>query len=61
MKRAHCRGTRSRPRMPPRLYAEHVIGFVLGLAIAAVAINHGRSTALSPLPSPRTLTEFPGP
>jgi len=47
--------------MPPRLSAEHVIGFILGLAIAAVAIDHGRSTAPSPLPSPRTLTEFPGP
>lgn len=63
MKRAHCRKTRSRPRMPPWLATEHVAGFLLGLALAAMAIDYGRSAAPPPsaLPAAQTLTQFPGP
>lgn len=57
----HCRGTRRRAPMPPWLYAEHLAGFVLGLALAAMAIDHGRHTAPPPLPSAQTITQFPGP
>ncbi len=56
---------RRRPRhpMPPWLAAEHLAGFLLGLALAAMAIDHGRSTAPTPsaLPAAQTLTQFPGP
>ncbi len=51
----HCRSAR------PWVHAEHLAGFVLGLALAAMAIDHGRHTAPPPLPSAQTLTQFPGP
>ncbi len=63
MKRAHCRSTRPRSPMCPWHVAEYAWGFLLGLALAAMAIDHGRSTAPTPsaLPAAQTLTQFPGP
>ena len=55
MKRPHCRSAR------PWVHAQHLAGFVLGLALAAMAIDHGRHTAPPPLPSAQTITQFPGP
>lgn len=49
--------------MPPWLYAERIAGFVLGLALAAMAIDYGRRAPSAPasLPPAQTLTQFPGP
>jgi hypothetical protein len=49
--------------MRPWHVAEYAGGFLLGLALAAMAIDHGRSTAPTPsaLPAAQTLTQFPGP
>jgi ABC-type branched-subunit amino acid transport system ATPase component len=47
-----------------QLTIEHGIGFLCGLAIAAMAIDHGRQLARpSSIPShaARSLTTFPGP
>jgi hypothetical protein len=47
-----------------QLTIEHGIGFLCGLAIAAMAIDHGRHAARpSSIPShaSRSLTTFPGP
>lgn len=63
MKRAHCRSTRTRSPMRPWHVAEYAWGVGLGLALAAMAIDYGRSTAPTPsaLPAAQTLTQFPGP
>ncbi len=41
------RSKRNRRRAPmqPWLHAEHLAGFLLGLALAAMAIDHGMQTA----------------
>lgn len=49
-----------------QLTIEHGIGFLCGLAIAAMAIDHGRQAATrtsSPVPShaARSLSTYPGP
>ena len=49
--------------MPPWICAERIAGFVLGLALAGMAIDYGRSAAYrsAPLPPANTLTAYPGP
>lgn len=49
--------------MPPWLYAEHVAGVLLGLALAGMAIDYGRHNppTRSFLPPTQSLTQFPGP
>ncbi len=51
---------RPRAPMPPWLAAEHLAGFVLGLALAAMAIDHGMQHPTNTLPSP-VPTTYPGP
>lgn len=46
--------------MPPWLAAEHLAGFFLGLALAAMAIDHGMQHPTNTLPSP-VPTTYPGP
>jgi hypothetical protein len=43
MTRTYSRGHRT----APWLHAEHLAGFLLGLALAAMAIDHGMRTAPS--------------
>ena len=52
------RNPRRRP-MPPWITAEHVAGFVLGLAIAAMAIDHGMQHPSNTLPRPVATTTGP--
>lgn len=62
--------TPSRPRltrrhsrrapMPPWIAAEHAWGFLLGLSLAAMAIDHGRQHPTTTLPSPTPIA-YPGP
>ena len=52
------RNPRRRP-MPPRLTTEHVAGFVLGLAIAAMCIDHGMRHPTNTLPRPIATTTGP--
>jgi hypothetical protein len=49
--------------MRPWHVAEYAWGVGLGLALAAMAIDYGRSAAPTPsaLPAAQTLTQFPGP
>lgn len=49
-----------RPRaLPPWIAADYLLGFLLGLALGAMAIDHGIRTARStPSPVP---TVYPGP
>ena len=51
-----------RPRrpMPPWITAEHLAGFLLGLALAAMAIDYGRQRPTNTLPSPSP-NAYPGP
>lgn len=42
--------THSRDRTPPWIHAEHIAGFLLGLALAAMAIDYGMSKPTSSLP-----------
>lgn len=59
MTRAHWkRASRTRP-MPPWIAAEHVAGFLLGLALAAMAIDHGYQRPTNTLPP--TPIAYPGP
>lgn len=61
--------TPSRPRlnrryprrapMPPWIAAEHVAGFVLGLALAAMAVDHGMQRPTNTLPRPVAITTGP--
>jgi hypothetical protein len=48
-----------RRRPMPRLTTEHVAGFVLGLAIAAMAIDHGMQHPSNTLPRPVATTTGP--
>ncbi len=41
--------------MPPWIAAEHVAGFLLGLALAAMAIDHGMRHPTQTLPPTPTL------
>lgn len=45
-------GRRRKRPMPPWLYTEHVLGFLLGLALAAWAIDHGMRQPTQTLPPP---------
>ena len=47
--------------MPPWLYAEHFAGFFLGLALAAMAVDHGMRHAPSPNPLPVAPVATTGP
>ncbi len=51
-----------RPRrpMPPWITAEHLAGLLLGLALAAMAIDYGRQRPTNTLPSPSPIA-YPGP
>lgn len=49
---------RNRP-MPPWIAAEHVAGFLLGLALAAMAIDHGMRHPTQTLPPTPTLYAGP--
>lgn len=46
--------------MPPWIAAEHAWGFLLGLALAAMAIDHGRHHPTNTLPSLAPIA-YPGP
>lgn len=48
-----------RRRPTPRLTTEHVVGFVLGLALAAMAIDHGMRHPTNMLPRPVATTTGP--
>lgn len=52
------RTPRRRP-MPPWITAEHVAGFVLGLALAGMAIDHGMQHPTQTLPPTPTLYAGP--
>lgn len=45
--------------MPPWIAAEHVAGFLLGLALAAMAIDHGYQRPTNTLPRPVAITTSP--
>lgn len=45
--------------MPPWIAAEHVAGFLLGLALAAMAVDHGMQHPTNTLPP--TPMAYPGP
>lgn len=54
--------TRRRSRrapMPPWIAAEHIAGFLLGLALAAMAIDHGMQHPTNTLPRPVAVTTGP--
>ena len=61
MTRAHYERTRHKHAMPPWLYAEHFAGFFLGLALAAMAVDHGMRHAPSPNPLPVAPVATTGP
>jgi hypothetical protein len=46
--------------MPPWITAEHLAGLLLGLALAAMAIDYGRQRPTNTLPSPSPIA-YPGP
>ena len=52
-----------RPRRAPMpwLYAEHIAGLVLGLALAAMAVDYGMNHAPSPSPLPVAPAATTGP
>lgn len=52
------RSSRKRP-MPPWIAAEHVAGFLLGLALAAMAVDYGYQRPSNTLP-PAPMA-YPGP
>lgn len=52
------RAPRKRP-MPPWIAAEHVAGFLLGLALAAMAVDYGYQRPSNTLPP--TPMAYPGP
>jgi hypothetical protein len=52
------RKLRRRP-MPPWITAEHVAGFVLGLALATMAIDHGIQQPTTTLPRSVAVTTGP--
>jgi hypothetical protein len=52
-------GRRRKRPMPPWLAAEHVAGFLLGLALAAMAIDYGYQRPTQTLPP--TPTIYAGP
>ena len=52
------RSSRKRP-MPPWIAAEHVAGFLLGLALAAMAVDYGYQRPTQTLPP--TPTVYAGP
>jgi hypothetical protein len=56
MTRTYSRGSHT----PPWLHAEHIAGFLLGLALAAMAIDHGMRTA-PPSSLPLTAARTTGP
>lgn len=59
MTRAHWkRAPRTRP-MPPWVAAEHVAGFLLGLALAAMAVDYGYQRPSNTLPRPVAITTGP--
>jgi len=45
--------------MPPWLAAEHLAGFLLGLALAGMAIDYGRHHPTDTLPRPVATTTGP--
>lgn len=45
--------------MPPWIAAEHIAGFLLGLALAAMAIDHGMQHPTNTLPRPVAITTGP--
>ena len=45
--------------MPPWIAAEHLAGFLLGLALAAMAIDHGYQRPTNTLPPTPTLYAGP--
>jgi hypothetical protein len=45
--------------MPPWIAAEHVAGFLLGLALAAMAIDHGMRHPTQTLPPAPTIYAGP--
>lgn len=47
--------------MPPWLYAEHLAGFLLGLALAAMAIDYGMNHPPGPAPLPTVPVTTTGP
>ncbi len=57
----HLRSKRAQRRrpMPPWIAAEHVAGFLLGLALAAMAIDYGYQRPSQTLPP--TPTVYAGP
>lgn len=46
--------------MPPWIAAEHAWGFLLGLALAAMAFDYGTRHPTNTLPSPTPIA-YPGP
>lgn len=52
-----------RPGMPPWQLADYALGFLLGLALGAMAIDHGMREARSAPDQPRPVlrTQYPGP
>ena len=53
------RQSRRRAPMPPWLAAEHLAGFLLGLALAGMAIDYGRHHPTDTLPRPVATTTGP--
>jgi hypothetical protein len=49
------------PRTQPWLYAEHIAGFLLGLALAAMAVDHGMSNPTPSSSLPLTPVRTTGP
>ena len=59
MTRAHLNRAPRTRHMPPWIAAEHVAGFLLGLALAAMAIDHGYQRPTQTLPPTPTLYAGP--
>ncbi|MFZ9655519.1 MAG: hypothetical protein ACO29V_07730 [Limnohabitans sp.] len=59
MTRAHLKSPHRSRRMPPWIAAEHLAGFLLGLALAGMAIDYGYQRPTQTLPPTPTLYTGP--
>lgn len=59
MTRAHWKRAPRTHLMPPWVAAEHVAGFLLGLALAAMAVDYGYQRPSNTLPRPVAITTGP--
>ena len=59
MTRAQFRSPRRKRAMPPWIAAEHLAGLLLGLALAAMAVDYGYQRPTDTLPRTVALTTGP--